>query len=56
MSLGRRTERQESLWVSSHEMPERPVNPFYQKLNAILDKDGFDAFVENLCVRTTRTT
>ena len=50
MSLGRRTERQESLWVSYHEMPECPGNPFYQKLNAILEKDGFDAFVENLCV------
>ena len=50
MSLGRRTERQEPLWVSCHEMPESPGNPFYQNLNAILDKDGFDAFVENLCV------
>ena len=49
MSLGRRTERQEQLWVSCHEMPESPGNPFYQKLNAILEKDGFDAFVENLC-------
>ena len=49
MSLGRRTERQESLWVSCHEMPESPGNPFYEKLNGILEKDGFDAFVENLC-------
>ena len=49
MSLGRRTERQEPLWVSCHEMPESPGNPFYQKLNGILEKDGFDAFVENLC-------
>ena len=49
MSLGRRRERQEQLWVSCHEMPESPGNPFYQKLNGILEKDGFDAFVENLC-------
>ena len=49
MSLGRRTERQKQLWVSCHEMPEIPGNPFYQKLNGILEKDGFDAFVENLC-------
>ena len=49
MSLGLRTERQEPLWVSCHEMPESPGNPFYQKLNGILEKDGFDAFVENLC-------
>ena len=50
MSLGRRTERQEALWVSCHEMLKSPGNPFYQKLNGILEKDGFDAFVENLCV------
>ena len=50
MSLGRRTERQEPLWVSCHEMPESPGNPFYEKLNSILEQDGFDAFVENLCV------
>ena len=50
MSLGRRTERQEPLWVSCYEMPESPGNPFYEKLNGILDKDGFDAFVENLCL------
>ena len=49
MSLGRSTERQEQLWVSCHEMPESPGNPFYQKLSAILEKDGFDAFVENFC-------
>lgn len=50
MSLGRRTERQEPLWVSCHGMPQSPGNPFYEKLNGILDRKGFDAFVENLCV------
>ena len=49
MSLGRRTERQEPLWVSCHEMPESPGNPFYEKLNGLLNQGGFDAFVENLC-------
>ena len=49
MSPGRRTERQESLWVSCHEMPASPGKPFYEKLNGILEKAGFDAFVENLC-------
>ena len=48
MRLGRRRERQEALWVACHEMPQSPGNPFYEKLNTILDKHGFDAFVENL--------
>ena len=50
MILDRRTERQEPLWVSCHEMPQSPGNPFYEQLNGILDKDGFNAFVENLCL------
>ena len=49
MSLGRRRERQEVLWVSCHDLPESPGNPFYEKLNGLLDKAGFDVFVENLC-------
>ena len=36
MSLGRRTERQECLWVSCRDLPESPGNPFYEKLNAIV--------------------
>ena len=31
------------------EMPTSPGNPFYEKLNALLQKAGFDAFVEELC-------
>ena len=49
MSLGRRTERQAPLWVSCQELPSSPGNPFYEKLNGLLEGDGFDAFVENLC-------
>ena len=49
MSLGRRTERQESLWVSCRDLPESPGNPFYEKLNGLLEKADFDGFVENLC-------
>ena len=49
MSLGRRRERQEALWVSCHDLPESPGNPFYEKLNSLLEKAGFDVFVENLC-------
>ena len=38
MSLGRRRERQEALWVSCRDLPESPGNPFYEKLNGLLDK------------------
>ena len=49
MSLGRQKARQESFWVARQEMPKSPGNPFYEKLNALLRKAGFDAFVEDLC-------
>ena len=49
MSLGRQKARQESFWVARHEMPKSPGNPFYERLNALLRKAGFDAFVEELC-------
>ena len=49
MSLGRQTAQQSSFWVARHEMPASPGNPFYEKLNELLRKEGFDAFVEDLC-------
>ena len=49
MSLGRQKARQESFWVARQEMPKSPGNPFYERLNALLCKAGFDAFVEELC-------
>ena len=49
MSLGRQKARQESFWVARQEMPKSPGNPFYERLNALLRKAGFDAFVEDLC-------
>jgi len=49
MAMGKRKKRQESLWVAAAELPTSPGHPFYQKLNAILDAAGFDAFVENVC-------
>ncbi len=48
MAMGKRKRRQESLWVAAAELPTSPGHPFYQKLNAILDAAGFDAFVENV--------
>ena len=50
MSMGKRkSERQESLWIATGDLPEAPGHPFYRKLNDILAKYGFDAFAEALC-------
>ena len=49
--MGRRKKRQQSLWVATTDLPMSPGHPFYQRLNAILEKAGFDALVERLCRR-----
>lgn len=41
--------RQEELWLATNQLPKTPGHPFYEQLNAILDKHGFDDFVEELC-------
>jgi transposase len=53
MAMGRRQhrERQEDLWVAHTELASAPGHPFYERLNAILDAEGFDGFVEGLCGR-----
>jgi len=39
-------ERQEDLWVAHMELATAPGHPFYERLNAVLDAEGFDRFVE----------
>jgi len=53
MAMGRRQhrERQEDLWVAHRELASAPGHPFYERLNVILDAEGFDGFVEGLCAR-----
>src|ERR1039457_3062052 len=53
MAMGRRQhrERQEDLWVAHRELATAPGHPFYERLNAVLDAEGFDRFVEDLCVK-----
>jgi transposase len=52
MALGtRRSRRQETMWVATASLPRGPGHPFYQRLNQLLAKHGFDAFVEKLCRR-----
>jgi transposase len=50
MAMGTRKqrERQEGLWYEA-ELPTAPGHPFYQRLNEVLDKSGFDHFCESHC-------
>lgn len=51
MAMGRRTDRAHTpeLWIPTNELPRTGGHPFYQRLNAVLDEHGFDAFVEAQC-------
>ena len=51
MAMGKRQhpERQEDLWVAHTELATAPGHPFYERPNAVLDAEGFDRFVEELC-------
>ena len=50
MSMGNRpTQHQESLWIETSSLPRSAGHPFYEKLNAILKKHGFDEMAEAAC-------
>ena len=53
MAMGRRQdrERQEGLWVAHTQLAASPGHPFYERLNAVLDAEGFDRFVEDRCAK-----
>ena len=53
MAMGkrRRGARQTSMWVPASALPRSAGHPFYERLNRILDEAGFDAFVEDACVK-----
>jgi len=51
MGTRQHRERQEDFWVAHTELATAPGHPFYERLNVILDAEGFDAFVEGLCAR-----
>ena len=48
MGTRKKRERQESLWYGG-ELPTAPGHPFYNRLNEVLDKAGFDRFCEDSC-------
>ena len=50
MAMGRSNRgRQADLWIAGDALPRTPGHPFYEKLNAVLDEHGFEAFVEREC-------
>ena len=51
MSMGTRETDQSPLWIAASDLPASPGHSFYTRLNAILDAQGFDRFVEDLCRR-----
>src|ERR1039458_4004258 len=51
MGTRKRRERQQPLWIASNDVVRTPANPFYERLNAILDAHGFERKVEQLCRR-----
>ena len=51
MGTRKRRERQQELWVASSDIVRTPAHAFYDRLNRILDRRGFDRRVEHLCRR-----
>jgi transposase len=51
MAMGTRENEQPPLWVATSDLPSSPGHPFYTRLNAILEAEGFDRFVEDQCRR-----
>ena len=53
MAMGTRKQRekQEGIWIAPTELAAAPGHPFYQKLNELLEAEGFDEFVEGRCAK-----
>ena len=50
MAMGqRRVGQQGLLWISPSQLPRSEGDPFYERLNRILEEAGFDAHVERVC-------
>jgi len=49
MGLGHQGDRQNLIWINCDSMPRSKGHVFYDRLQAILLKHGFDRFVETLC-------
>jgi transposase len=49
MAIGRRSPKQDELFIPTALVATGPGHPFYTKLNAVLAEAGFDEYVEALC-------
>src|SRR5919106_4004894 len=51
MAMGKRNRgaRQSTIWIATSDLARTAAHPFYERLNRILDKAGFDVHVERLC-------
>src|SRR5438034_1534327 len=49
MAMGIRDGEQSPLWVVTADLPKSPGHPFYARLNALLEANDFDRFVEKKC-------
>jgi transposase len=51
MAMGKRRARQQELWITTAKMPRSQGHLFYDRVNAILQEEGFDGFAEKECLR-----
>ena len=51
MGTRRQREKQEDLWIAHTDLASSPGHPFYQRLNELLEAEGFDEFVESRCAK-----
>ena len=49
MAMGRHKPVQGCTFFTADDLPQAPTVPFYEQLNEVLDKAGFDTFVEDIC-------
>lgn len=49
--MGKRKRQQASMWMATSELPRSPGHPFYERLNAVLERAKFDEFAERRCER-----
>ncbi len=49
MGKHKRRAHQSTMWIATSDVPRTAAHPFYERINQILDKTGFDAEVEKLC-------
>jgi transposase len=51
MSMGKREDKQQAMWIGAGELPRSAGHRFYEKLNELLREADFDRKVEGLCAR-----